>query len=140
MDEDFLAAYHANYGMYPTQSETTTTTIATTTTSTPDPVFAKPKPPQSRPSKSTSSLSVEESLMRAQREAEQGIPAPVLDEKLTATDQKSGKRKKEEPSRLYKYYFVLPAKGDPKNNYLKFSVLPTNQNIQSYHQNVAHYQ
>ena len=106
MDEDFLAAYHANYGMYPTQEEnqTTSTTSATTANPTSTANTDKPtQPKQVRPSKSSGDeVSVEESLMRAQREAEQGIPTPVLDERLAAADaehhQKASKRKKEEPS------------------------------------------
>ncbi|XP_072019496.1 17S U2 SnRNP complex component HTATSF1-like [Amphiura filiformis] len=110
VDEDFLAAYHANYGIHPTQTDSTASTTSTTstiisTTSAPKEDNAAPqfKLPQGRParqSSSSSSMSVEESLMRAQREAEQGIPA-VLDEKIAAQDAehaKGGKRKKEEPT------------------------------------------
>ena len=116
VDEDFLAAYHANYGMYPTQEENQTT--STTSATTPNPTSTantdkppQPKPKQVRPSKSSGDeVSVEESLMRAQREAEQGIPAPVLDERIAAADaehhQKASKRKKEEPS-MFEFYGFL---------------------------------
>ena len=98
MDEDFLAAYHANYGVYKPEEGATTSA----------PVLERPAPPKKKPKPTESTASVEESFMRVLTEAKEGVPV-VDDSAAVAEEQlKSGKRKKEEEPSMcigfYSYY------------------------------------